>query len=258
MRGAFKAFCTNGRTLATRRSARANFARCESTQPEYSLIAFILAHRASEHRTPNDRKHRNTGNSTEVGCCCRHARDPQQAQATPRQLRIPNFAILYSRAAVIRRGMTNCWNEAPRTLGSWLGKLRVTGFAAFGNLRGLWKSVQNDQRLAAVRAGILCRLTIAAQRTQLIYQRTAPLIGRWSSWTATTTQLLAERISAKLIMVSRSQDLRRLRHACGENLRVLTALAPVVWAVIIVKKFLAYRAVVPTRRVSRREHLDQK
>lgn len=185
--------------------------------------------------------------------------NPPQAQATPRQLRIPNFAVLYSQATVILRGMANYWNEVPPTLVSWLGRLRVNGSAAFGNLRGCWKSVQNDERLAAVGAGILCRLTIASQRTQLIYQPAAILIGRWSRWTATITQLLAERVSAKLIMVSRSQPLRHLKHACEKNIRVLTARPPVVWAVI--RKFVAHRGsrfVVLRRRDTGRGHRNHK
>ena len=56
--------------------------------------------------------------------------NPPQAHGTPRELRIPNFAVLYSRATVILREMTNYWNKVPRTLGSWLARLRVSGSAA--------------------------------------------------------------------------------------------------------------------------------
>lgn len=182
-----------------------------------------------------------------------------QAQWTPRELRIPNFAVLYSRATVILRETTNYWNEVPRTLGFWLARLRDDGSAAVGNLCGCWKSVKKDHRLATFRARILGGLTIAAQRTGLIRQRTALLIGCWRRWTATTAQFLAERISAKVRIIRQSQPLRRLRHACGKNLRVLTARAPVVWAVME-KKFVAHRSsrpVVPTKRATGRSHPDQ-
>jgi|ERR1035437_7683947 hypothetical protein len=182
-----------------------------------------------------------------------------QAHGTPRELRIPNFAVLYSRATVIVRETTNYWNEVPRTLGSWLARLRDGGSAAVGNLCGCWKSVKKDHRLATFRARILGGLTIAAQCTEFIRQRTALLIGRWSTWTATTAQFLAERISAKLRIFNHSQPLRRLRHACRNNFRVLMARATAVYAVME-KKFVAHRGsrpVVPTRRGTGRSHLDQ-
>ncbi len=182
--------------------------------------------------------------------------NPPQTHGTPRESRIPNFAVLYSRATVILREMTNYWNAVPR---SWLARLRVTGSAAVGNLRGCWKSVQKDHRLATFRARILGRLTIAAQRTEFIRQRTALLIGRWSRWTAATAQFLAERISAKLRILTHSQPLRRLRHACRNNFRVLMARATAVYAVME-KKFVAHRGsrpVVPKRRATGRSHLDQ-
>ncbi len=184
--------------------------------------------------------------------------NPPQMHGTLRELRIPNFAVLYSRATVILRGMTNYWHEVPRILGSWLARLRVSGSAAVGNLRGCWKSVQKDHRLATFRARILGGLTVGAQRTELILQRTAILIGGWSRWTATAAQFLAERISAKRWTLTHSQPLQRLRLACGKNLRVLTARAPVVWGVMK-RKFIAHRGsrpVVPTRRVTGRSHLD--
>ena len=186
--------------------------------------------------------------------------NPPQMHGTLRELRIPNFAVLYSWATVILRGMTNYWHEVPRILGSWLARLRVSGSAAVGNLRGCWKSVQKDHRLATFRARILGGLTVGAQRTELILQRTAILIGGWSRWTATAAQFLAERISAKRWTLTHSQPLQRLRLACGKNLRVLTARAPVVWGVIE-KKFLAYRGsrpVVLTRRATGRRHLNHK
>src|SRR5579864_148385 len=184
---------------------------------------------------------------------------PPQAHGTPRELRLPHFAVLYSRATVNLRGMTSYSNEVPRILGSWLAGLRVSGSVAVGNLRLYWKSVQKDHRLATLRARVLGRLTIEAQRTELILQRTAILIGRWSRWTATTAQFLAERISAKLGTL-RHSPLQRLRLAWGKNLRVLTARALVVRAVIE-KKFLAYRGsrpVVLTRRAIGRRHLNHK
>jgi hypothetical protein len=165
--------------------------------------------------------------------------NPPQAHGTPRESKIPNLAVLYSRATVILREMPNYWDEVPRTLDSWLARLRVTGSAAVGTLRGCWKSVQKDHRLATFRARILGRLTISARRTELIRQRTELLIGRWNSWTATTAQFLAERISAKLRILTHSQLLRRLRYACRKNLRVLTARAPAVRAVME-KKFAAW------------------
>jgi hypothetical protein len=185
--------------------------------------------------------------------------NPPQAHGTPRELRLPDFGVLYSRATVILRGMTNYWNEVPPTLGSWLAGLRVSGSVAVGKLRGYWKSVQKDHWLATFRARILGRLTIAAQRTELILQRTAILIGRWSRWTATTAQFLAERISAKLWTLTHSQPARRLRQACRNNFRVLMARATAVWAVVE-KKFVTHRSsrpVVPKRRASGRGHLDQ-
>ena len=149
-----------------------------------------------------------------------------QAHGTPRELRISNFTVLYSRATVILREMTNYWNEVPRALGSRPARLRVTASTAVGNLRGFWKSVQKDHRLATFRARVLGRVTIAAQRTELIRQRTALLIGRWSGWTATSAQFLAECISAKLRTLTHLQPLR-LRHACRNNFRVLMARATV-------------------------------
>jgi hypothetical protein len=185
--------------------------------------------------------------------------NPPQTHGTPRELRIPNFAVLYSRATVILREMTNYWNEVPRTLGSWLERLRVTGHAAVGNLRGCWRSVQKDHRLATIRGRILGRLTIAAQRTELVRRRTELLIGRWSKWTATSAQFLAERFSAKLRIFTHSQPLRRLRQVCRNNFRVLTARATAVCAVME-KKFVAHRGsrpVVPKRRATDRSHFNQ-
>jgi hypothetical protein len=184
---------------------------------------------------------------------------PPQAHGTPRKLRLPDFAVLFSRATVLR-GMTNYSIEVPRILGSWVAGLRVSGSVAVGNLRVYLKSVQKDHRLATLRARVLGRLTIEAQRTELILQRTAILIGRWSRWTATTAQFLAERISAKLWTLRHSQPLQRLRLAWGKNLRVLTARALVVRAVIE-KKFLAYRGSRPavlTKRATGRRHLNHK
>ena len=166
--------------------------------------------------------------------------NPQQAHRTPRELRIPNFAVLYSRATVILREMPNYWNEVPRTLGSRLARLRVSDSAAVRNLCGYWKSVQKDHQLATFRARILGRLTIAVLRSELIRQRAAGSIGRWSRWAARTAQFLAGRISAKLRILTHSQPLRRLRQACRNNFRVLTARAPAVCAVME-KKFAAFR-----------------
>ncbi len=154
--------------------------------------------------------------------------NPPHTRGTPRESRIPNFAVLYSRAAVILRETTNHWNAVSRILRDWLAKLRVSGSAALVNLRGYWKSVLQDHRVATFRARILSWLNIAAERSELIRQRTAFLIGRWSRSTASTTQFLAQRISAKLR--------RRLGQACRSNFRALTARAPSVWAVMK-KKF---------------------
>jgi hypothetical protein len=184
--------------------------------------------------------------------------NPPQTHGTPRELRFPDFGVLYSRATVILRELTNYSNEVPRILGR-LARLRVTASTAVGNLRGFWKSVQKDHRLATFRARILGGFTIAAQRTKLILQRTAVLIGRWSRWTATTAQFLAERISAKLRIVRHSQALRRLTNTIRKNLRVLTARPSAVCAVMK-KKVVAHRGsrpVVPTRRATGRSRLDQ-
>ena len=180
-----------------------------------------------------------------------NAVNPPQTHGTPRELRFPDFAVLYSRARIILQGMANCWNEVPPRMHSLRGRLRVAGSDAFASMRGRWKSVQNDQRLAAVRERILRRLTIAAQRMQLICQRTALLIGCWSRWTATITQFLAAQISANLTMVSHSQPLQHVRHACQKKFRALTTRAPVVWAVM--NKFA-----VLTRRATSGRHLDHK
>jgi len=140
-----------------------------------------------------------------------------QAHGTPGGLRIANFAVLYSRATIILQEMTNCWNEVPRAWGSWLARLRLTSSAVVGNLRDCWKSVQKDHGLAIFRARI-GHLTIGVQRSELIPQRTALLIGRWSRW-ATTAQFLAERILARLRILTNSQPVRRLRYACRKTLR---------------------------------------
>ena len=139
-----------------------------------------------------------------------------QADGTPGGLRIANFAVLYSRATIILREMTNYWNEIPRTLRSWLARLRLTGSAVVGNLRDYWKSAQKDHRLATFRART-GHLTIGVQSTELIRQRTALLIGSWSRWAA-TPQFLAKRLSARLRILTNSQPLRRLRYGCRKNL----------------------------------------
>jgi len=143
--------------------------------------------------------------------------NPPQAHGTLGGLRIANFAVLYSRSTIILREMTSYWNEVPRTLGSWLARLRLTSSAVVGNLRDRWKSVQKDHRLATFRArnGFL---TIVVQRTEFIRQRTALLIGRWSRW-ATTAQFLAKRLSERLRILTNSQPLQRLRFRCRKNLR---------------------------------------
>ena len=81
--------------------------------------------------------------------------NPPPEHGTPGGLRTANLAVLYSRATIILREMTNYRNEVPRTLGSWLARLQLTGFAVVGNLRGCWKSAQKDHRLATFRARIL-------------------------------------------------------------------------------------------------------
>ena len=144
-----------------------------------------------------------------------------QAHGTPGGLRIGNFAVLYSRASIILREMTNYWNEVPLTLGSWLARLRITGSAVVGNLRDRWNAVQKNQRLATLR-GRIRHLTIAVQRTELIRQRNALFIGRWNRW-ATAAQFPAKRLSARLTILTNSQSLRRLRYGCRKNLRFLFA-----------------------------------
>src|SRR5260370_5202971 len=99
----------------------------------------------------------------------------------------------------------------------------------------------------------------ARRSAPLIRQRTALLIGRWRRWTAATAQCLAERISAKLRIITLSQPLRRLRYACAKKLRVLTARATAVCAVMG-KKFVADLGsppVAPTRRATGRRHPNQ-
>jgi hypothetical protein len=186
--------------------------------------------------------------------------NPPQAHGTYPGLRLPNFAVLYSWATVILREMTNYRNEVPRMLGSWLATLRVTGSDAVGNLRGRWNSVQKDHRLATFRARILGRFTIAAQRTDVVLQRTAILIGRWSRWVATTAQFLAAQISAELSGLKHSQRCKGLRQTFRSNFRVLMARAPAVCEVMK-KKFAAHRGsrlVVPTTRGTGRGPLDRK
>ncbi len=146
-----------------------------------------------------------------------------RGHGTPVGLRIPNFAVLYSRAAILLREMTNYWNEVPRVLGSGLASLRLTGSAVDGNLRHCWKSVQKDHRVATFRARIR-HLAIAVQRTELIRRCTALLIGSWSRW-ARTAQFLAERLSARLRILTNSQLLRRLGYACRKSLRFLSTSA---------------------------------
>jgi hypothetical protein len=185
--------------------------------------------------------------------------NPPQAHRTPRRLRIPNFRVLYSQTTVILRELTNHWSEVRRTLGSWLAKLRVTGSAAVVDLRGCWKSVQKNHRLAIFRARILGRFTNAAQRTEVIRQRTEVLIGRSSRWVATTAQFLAAQISVKLRILPHSQPLQRLKYAYRKNVWVLLARVSAVCAVMK-KKFVAHRGsrpVVPKRRATGRSHLDQ-
>lgn len=142
-----------------------------------------------------------------------------QADETSGGLRIANFAVLYSRATIIIREMTRYWNEVPRAWGSWFARLRPTGSAVVENLRACWESVQKDHRLATFRERTR-HFTIAVQRTQLTWQRTALLVGR--RW-VTTAQLLAERLLTRLRIFTNSQPLRRLRYGCRENLRFLFA-----------------------------------
>ncbi len=154
--------------------------------------------------------------SPETGAAAAPLTRPQ-AHGTSGGLRIANFAVLYARATIILREMTSYWNEVPRALGSWLARLRLTGSAVVGNLRDCWRSVQKDHRLATFRARTR-HLTIAVQRNKLIRQRTAVLIGSWRRW-ATTDQFLAERLSARLRILTTSQPLRRLRYGWRKNLR---------------------------------------
>jgi hypothetical protein len=213
IRGVFKANCKNGRTLAARNSARAEFARPSPRQTEGSPIAFLLVfHRCSEDHGETRRERGKTGN----GCSC-YVNDAAQARGTPGGLRIANFAVLYSRATITLREMTRYWNEVRLRLGSWLARLRLTGLAVVATLPDCWKAVQRDQRLATFRARV-GRLTIAVQRTKIIRQRTALLIGRCSRW-ATTAQFLVKRLSARLRILTNSQSLQRLRFRCRKNLR---------------------------------------
>ena len=59
-----------------------------------------------------------------------------QAHGTPGGLRIANFAVLYSRATIILREMTNYWNEVPRHIGLLARKATNHWF------RCCWKSAR--------------------------------------------------------------------------------------------------------------------
>jgi hypothetical protein len=141
--------------------------------------------------------------------------NPRQAQGTHRELKILNFAVLRWRTTVILREITNYW----------------TGSAVLRNLRGYWKSLQNDHRVSTFRTYVHGGLTLAAQHTDPYRQRTASLIGQWSRRSARTTQFLADRISAKVQILTHSQPSQHLKHVC-RKLRMPTALAPAVFAVI--------------------------
>ena len=143
-----------------------------------------------------------------------------QAHGTPGRRRIVNFAVLYSQATIIRRELTVSWNEVPRTLSSWFGRLRLTGSTVVRTLRDCWKSVQKDQRLATSRARI-GHLTFALQRTNPIRQLIALLIGCWSRLETTAQFLAAEQLSAKLRILKNSRPFRHLRSGCRKNLGFL-------------------------------------
>jgi hypothetical protein len=136
--------------------------------------------------------------------------NPLPARGTPREWRRSNFAVLYSRTTVMIRG---------------------SGSAAIGNLRRCWQLIQNDHRFSIFRARILSRLTPLAQHTGHIRQRTALLIGHWSRRRAGTFQFLTNRISARVKILTHSEPLQRLKHACPK-LRMLTARVSAVGAVI--------------------------
>jgi len=148
----------------------------------------------------------------------------QPAQGTPGTSRSSNFAVLYSRIAVLLRGMTRYWNRSVK----------------FGSLGRRWEAVQKDRRFAIFRARILRRLTVAAQHTDAIRQRTAFLLARWSRRTAKTLQFLIDRITAKVKILTLSKPLQRLEPAYPK-LRMLMARASGVGAVIRKKLAKDYR-----------------
>jgi len=122
------------------------------------------------------------------------------------------------------RGMTGYWSRSVK----------------FGSLRRRWEAVQKDRRSAIFRARIFRRLTVAAQHTDAIRQRTAFLLARWSRRTAKTLQFLIDRITAKVKILTLSKPLQRLEPAYPK-LRMLMARASGVGAVIRKKLAKDYR-----------------
>ena len=100
--------------------------------------------------------------------------------------------------------------------------------------------MQKDRRFAMFRARTLRRLTIAAQHTDTIRQRTAFLLARWSRRTAKTLQFLIDRVTARGKILTHSEALQRLEPAY-RKLRMLMARASGIGAVIRKKLAKDYR-----------------
>jgi len=151
-------------------------------------------------------------------------------------MRIRNFEVLYSRAALILREITNYWS----------------GSIVLRNLRGGWKSMQNDHWLSTFREHIHGHLTVAAHRANLTRNRTASLIGRWSRRNARTTQFLADRVLAKLQILTDSQPSQHLKNVS----RKLLTRTPAVCASIKRKlgSAIRYRCGDCGREVGFRSH----
>ena len=162
---------------------------------------------------------------------------PQTALGTPRTSRSLNFAVLYSRIAVLLRGMTSHSSRS----------------AAIGNLGRCWESVQKDRRSSIFRTRILRDRTVAAQHTLVIRKRTAFLLERWSRRTANKLHFVTERITARLKILMHSKPLQRLKPAYAK-LRMHMARASGIGAVIKNKLAKDYRCRDCGRAVGFRSH----
>ena len=165
--------------------------------------------------------------------------NPQQVHGTPRELRIANFAVLYSQAIVILRKIANRWS----------------GSAAVRNLSGPWKSVQRNRWLSTFRTRILGPLTLAAEGG-VVRQRTRSLIGHLSRRTSRAAQFVAGRISASKVYrcrdCGRQQGFRSRPHTFMERyILPLLMMQPVRCAACFRRD---YRLILT--RVRKRSHSD--